>query len=382
MDKLFAKRKKILFLITKSNWGGAQRYVYDLAVGLPKEDFDVVVAAGGSGPLIDKLNAANVRVITIPSLQRDLSIIKEWSSFKNLKDIVEIERPDILHTNSSKAGILGAIVGRLLRVPKIIFTAHGWAFNEDRPFWQRLIIKKIHWFTVLLSDKTIAVSKEVVKQMNWPFAKSKMAVVYNGRNIADLKERNEARRIILEHEPRLQKYKDDFWSMTIAELHPVKRHDAVIKSMKEVVRRWPYTRHLVISGGQDEAYLKRLIKALELEDNVFLLGAIDEAAKYLKAADMFILASRSEAMPYAIIEACIAGLPIVATAVGGIPEVIENGKSGLLTTPLDNKALFEAIFDLRTNEQKRLSLANGALKRAQEFTFAKTLDKTISIYRD
>ncbi len=374
-------RKKILFLITKSNWGGAQRYVYDLAVGLSKDDFDVAVALGGDGPLATKLRAGGIKVISIPSLQRDVSLTKELRSLREISDIIEVEHPDILHINSSKAGVYGALIGRIRRVPKIIFTAHGWAFNEDRPIWQRFILKKIHWLTVLFSHHTIAVSEEVKRQMNWPFSRAKMTVIYNGRDIKFLKSREEARAALTEHEPRLQKYRDDFWSMTIAELHPVKRHDAVIKSMKEVVRRWPHTRHLIISGGQDEAYLHKLIRKLELEDNIFLLGQMDEAAQYLKAADLFVLASRSEAMPYVIIEACIAGLPIVATAVGGIPEIIQSERSGLLTEPLDNKALFEAIFELRTNEQKRHQLAEGALKRSQEFTFSKTLNKTLNLYR-
>lgn len=373
-------KKKVLFLITKSNFGGAQRYVHDLAVGLPKEEFDVAVALGGDGVLATKLRFDGIRVISLPSLQRDFSLLKEWHVFKNLTDIIEVEKPDILHTNSSKAGILGAIVGRLQRVPKIIFTAHGWAFNEDRPLWQRLILKKIHWFTVLLSHQTIAVSKEVIRQMNWPFVGNKMTVIYNGREIKNLFSRDEARNQLVDMEPRLRKYRDDFWSMTIAELHPIKRHDAVIKAMKELTRRWPHTRHIIISGGQDEAYLQLLIRKLELADHVFLLGQIDEAARYLKAADLFVLASRSEAMPYAIIEACIAKLPIVATAVGGIPEIIEDGKSGLLTPPLDNKALFEAIFKLRGDPELRAHLSSGALTRADEFTFGKTLTKTIELY--
>lgn len=373
-------RKKVLFLITKSNWGGAQRYVYDLAVGLPQEDFDVVVALGGDGLLATKLRSAGIKVISIPSLQRDISLVKELHSLREISDIIEVEKPDILHINSSKAGAYGALIGRLHHVPKIIFTAHGWAFNEDRPFWQRLILKKIHWLTVLLCHQTIAVSKEVVRQMNWPFAKRKMTVIYNGRELENLKSRDEARAALIEDEPRLQKYKDDFWSMTIGELHPIKRHDAVIKSMKEIVRRWPHTRHLIISTGQEEKRLRELIKELELQDHIFLLGQINEAAQYLKAADLFILASRSEAMPYVIIEACIAGLPIVATAVGGIPEVIENEKSGLLTKPLDNEALFEAIFELRTNHEKRAQLSSGAITRAEHFTFDRTLEKTISLY--
>lgn len=380
MQTMEKRKKKVLFLITKSNFGGAQRYVYDLATGLPSEDFEVVVAFGQSGPLETKLQEAGVRTITLPSLQRDISLAKEMRSFFDLSKILHQEKPDILHINSSKAGALGALVGRLAGVPKIIFTAHGWAFNEERPLWQRLILKKIHWLTVLLSHQTIAVSREVKRQMNWPFVKNKIAVIYNGRSIAKLHSREDGRAFLTNLEPRLLPYRDDFWSMTIAELHPIKRHDAVIEAMKEVVKQFPHTRHLIIGGGQEEESLRQKIAKLNLNENVFLLGAIPEAAEYLKAADLFILASRSEAMPYAIIEATIAGLPIVATRIGGIPEVIESEKSGLLVPPLDNTALIKAILKVRSNDELRQKISQGALDRSHDFGFSKTLEKTIAIY--
>ncbi|MEX2340901.1 MAG: glycosyltransferase, partial [Candidatus Paceibacterota bacterium] len=335
---------------------------------------------GGDGPLSTKLREAGIRIISLQSLQRDISLIKEIRSFFELWRIIRAEKPAILHINSSKAGAIGSLVGRLAGVPKIIFTTHGWAFNEERPFWQRLILKKIHWLTVLLSHQTIAVSKEVKRQMNWPFTQKKMTVIYNGREIKNLHSRDDSRTFITKKEPRLEKFKDDFWSMTIAELHPIKRHDAVIEAMREVVKEFPNTRHLIISDGELKESLKRKIRQAGLDENVFLLGSILEAAEYLKAADLFILASRSEAMPYVIIEACIAGLPIIATRVGGIPEVIENEKSGLLIEPLNNMALIKAILELRSNKGLRNTMASGALERSNDFAFEKTLQKTIELY--
>ncbi len=373
-------KKKVLFLITKSNFGGAQRYVYDLATGLSPKEFEVVVAFGQSGPLERKLKEAGIRTISLPSLQRDISLSKEIRSFFDLSKILHQEKPDILHINSSKAGALGALIGRLAGVPKIIFTAHGWAFNEDRSWKQRLILKKIHWLTVLLSHQTIAVSKEVKRQMDWPLVKNKMTVIYNGRSITKLRPREESRITLSDIEPRLLSYQNDFWSITIAELHPVKRHDAVIEATGEVVKKFPHTRHLIIGGGQEEKKLRQKIIDLNLTENIFLLGTIPEAAEFLKAADLFILASRSEAMPYAIIEATIAGLPIIATRVGGIPEVIENGKSGLLVEPLNNMALTKAILEVRNNDELRQKIALGALERSRDFNFHKTLEKTIAIY--
>ncbi len=394
-------KQKILFLITKSNFGGAQRYVYDLAVGLPKSEFDVTVAAGGAnvrsgtlatvpsevgeggtGTLIDKLRHSNIRVVTIPSLERDISLFKELRAFFEIWQIIREEKPDVLHINSSKAGVLGSLAGRLLGVPNIIFTAHGWAFNEDRPKWQKLILKKMHWLTVLFAHHTIAVSQELNKQMNWPFANSKITVIHNGREIKNLLSREDSRTTLIEKETRLAPYKDDFWSLTIGELHPIKRHDAVIEVMEELIKTQPHTRHLIIGSGEEEQELEIMIAKRNLGEHVFLLGSIDEASQYLKAADVFILTSRSEGMPYVIIEALIAGVPTVATAVGGIPEIIENGQSGLLTPPLDNKALFKAIFELRTNPELRAKLANKASTRAKEFSFEKTLQETVRVYGD
>lgn len=376
-------RKKVLFLITKGNFGGAQRYVYDLATELPKDAWECAVAVGGGGPLGAKLQAAGVRVITIPSLERDISFSKELKALKEISKIVRIEQPDVFHINSSKAGALGALIGRWQKVPKIIFTAHGWAFNEDRSRPIRFILKSIHYFTVLLAHQTIAVSAEVRRQMNWPFARRKMTVIYNGRKINNLEERAQARERLagLAAGQPLARLRADFWSLTIAELHPIKRHDAVIKAMKEVVRLWPHTRHLIIGGGQEAQRLRTLIAEYELEEHVFLLGNVPEAAQYLRAADLFILASRSEALPYAVIEAAMAELPIVAAAVGGIPEIIENETSGLLIPPLNDKVLLEAILRLRADPDLRRRLAAGAAKRAEEFRFDKTLRQTAALYR-
>lgn len=376
-----ARKQKILFLITKSNWGGAQRYVYDLAVGLPKDEFEVAVTAGGEGVLLEKLQSADIRTIPIPSLQRDVSITKDIKSLFDLFTIVRTEKPDVLHINSSKAGFFGTLVGRLAGVPKIIFTSHGWGFNEERPLWQRLVIKFGHWLTVLLGHHTIAVSQELKRQMSWPFVADKMTVIHNGREIKNLLSRGESRTILIEKEPRLAPYKDDFWSLTIGELHPVKRHDAVIEVIEELVQKEPNSRHLIISGGEEEFRLRELIEKQNLQENVFLLGTIDEASQYLKAADLFVLASRSEGMPYVLIEALLAGVPIVATRVGGIPEVVEEAVSGLLTPPLDNKALVEAIFELRTNPELRAKLSEGARVRSQSFTFEKTLRETVLLYK-
>jgi glycosyltransferase involved in cell wall biosynthesis len=160
-------RKKILLLITKSTQGGAQRYVFDLATALPAQQYDVVVAVGGEGELGDNLKKAGLKVYSLKSLKRNISITDDIRAFFSLLKIIRKERPDILHINSSKAGAFGTLIGRILRVPKIIFTSHGWAFNEDRPKWQKIVLKTIHWITIMLSHVTIVVARGTKAQMQW-----------------------------------------------------------------------------------------------------------------------------------------------------------------------------------------------------------------------
>src|SRR5689334_9727685 len=115
--------KKILFVITKANWGGAQRYVYDLATAARERGADVAVAFGTDGLLHTKLEEAGIRTLVLPHLTRDINLRAEWESFKALRALIKEERPDIVHVNSSKAG-LTLIAARLEKVPQIIFTAH------------------------------------------------------------------------------------------------------------------------------------------------------------------------------------------------------------------------------------------------------------------
>ena len=134
-------KKKVLFVITKSNWGGAQRYVYDLATALPKDQFEVKVIfggtqeVGGSYGMLDtnlKIKAPEVQRIFVPSLIRDISIGKDIKSFFELLRLFKKLRPDIVHLNSSKAGGVGALAARFAGVPKIIFTVHGLPEDEAR----------------------------------------------------------------------------------------------------------------------------------------------------------------------------------------------------------------------------------------------------------
>ncbi len=148
------KRVKVCFIITKGVWGGAGRYVYDLATHLPEETYESVVICGEGNALPEKLKEKGVRVISLPIMKRDISIWREIKSGFNLLAIIQKEKPDVLHLNSPKAAGLGAVAGRLTRTKHIIQTVHGFTFNEPRPHFATLLITFFSWLTVMLCHKT------------------------------------------------------------------------------------------------------------------------------------------------------------------------------------------------------------------------------------
>jgi len=373
-------KKKILYLITKSNWGGAQRYVYDLATNLNKDQFEPVVALGGDGTLKELLTHAGIRVITITSLERDISTKKEIDFAKELWSILKTEKPDILHVNSSKAGGVGTLLGRLSRTPKVLFTAHGWAFNEDRPYWQRVTIKSLHWLTVLFSHKTIAVSNAIVLQMDWPFAQSKMKVVHPGRTIGVMYKKAEARVLIAQNYQGLEAYLGDPWIITIAELHPIKRLNVLIEAMRDVSTEHSSIRLIIIGEGAMRAVLEKQIHNLQLTNHVFLVGNITEAARFLKAGNLFVLPSKSESYGYVIHEAGLAKVPVIATNVGGIKDIITTGKTGQLIEPDNAPALTEQINHFLERPEQWKMYASNLENVMHDRSVEKMVLKTSALY--
>ena len=409
---------KILYVITKSNWGGAQRYVYDIATSLDKEMFDAVVACGGNGPLAIKLREAGIRVITIPLLQRDINIIKEFLSLFALIKIFNREQPDIIHLNSTKIGGLGAVAALAAKLltknyppagragkQKTVFTAHGWGFNEDRPYIARVIIYFLQWLSVLFCDRIIAVSRAVLNQgMYFPFSRSKLILIKNAIMPPNFLDKKSAKRELANLARLSKTIAEDnqfprppidgrVWLGTIAELTKNKGLTYLVDAAHQLKIQIPPAspseaeqvnskfQILIIGGGEDEKKLRAQIAALGLESDVFLLGHIEDAPKYLKAFDIFILPSITEALAYVLIEAGWAGLPAVATRVGGLPEITENEKGGFLVPSKNPEKLAEAIKKLLDSGElrKKMGRKNRQIV-SQKFSFEKMLRETIDIY--
>ena len=373
-------KKKVLFLITKSNWGGAQRYVYDLATTLDKNQFEPIVAMGGDGILNEMLNNAGIHTIILAEMQNKLSLKQARKAGAELRRILKAEKPDVLHVNSSTAGLIGALVGHSTRVPHIIFTAHGWAFNEDRPLWQRLMLKTLHYITVLLSDRTIAVSRAIVAQMNWPGAQRKMKVINPGRTIGVTYERAEARIKLISFCSELAPYVHDEWIVCLAELHVIKRHLVLLDAFRQLPQGKHAHRLILIGEGSERAHIETYIATHNLNDRVILTGNITEAARFLKAFDLFVLASKSESYGYVLHEAGLVGVAIVATNVGGIPDIIRDHETGLLVPPDNAPALTTAITTLLQNPTQKAAYATALHNELLMRSVAKMTRQTESLY--
>lgn len=374
---------KILFVITKSNFGGAQKYVYDLATNLSKDRFDVVVALGGFGVLSEKLHKQHIRVIPIRSLNRDVHVFNDVFALFELFSIYKKEKPDIVHLNSNKAGGIGSLAARLAFVPKIIFTAHGWAFNEERPQWQCFLIKLFSWFIIVFSHKTIAISDAVKNNTkNWPLVAKKISVIKNGIKEPTFYLREESRTFITSkintHIPE-----NAFIAGTIAELHTSKGLRYAIQCMEKLVSENPSLYYVILGDGEEKEKLKKLINSYKLQERVFLLGFIDNAASYLKAFDIFILPSLTEGLGLVLLEAGYAKLPVIASRVGGIPEVIENNTTGILVNPRDSDAIALAITKLYRESSTRKELGEALHKKIlNDFSLTRVLSQTENIYRE
>lgn len=372
--------KKILYVITKSNFGGAQRYVLELAKRSKEEGYETAVALGGDGVLFEKLHELGIQTLPLSSAQRDIHLTKEVQLLYRLYTIIKEYKPDVLHLNSPKIGGLGAVAGRICGVKKIIYTNHGWPFKEDRPEWQKILIRFFSWLTVFLNKKIIVLSeteKSFVK--SWPLVQQKLCVVPIGVSEFSPLSKEEARRILIKNSIP----ENTLILGTISELHKNKGLSYALEGIKQFINHNPSQPILfvIIGEGEQRKNLEAQIKALNIDKNVVLAGHVDNARVYLSAFDIFILSSVKEGLPYAILEAGYSNIPVISTSVGGIPEVIKNFDTGFLIPPKRPQEIKNALIYILENPSvlKKVS-ANLKKEISEKYSFDSVYTKTKNVY--
>jgi glycosyltransferase involved in cell wall biosynthesis len=383
-------RKRILFVVTKSVLGGAQRYVYDLAVSLPRDTYDVAVAYGGTGVagsdpgiLQDMLIGAGVRTIHIPLLGRDIHATSDKATYEALCSLFATEKPDIVHLNSPKAGGLGALAAHKAGVKKIIYTAHGWAFTERISPLARIARFFISYATILLCDHVICVSKSDYRAVAWlPFVKQRLHIIHNGIRHIPCLSRDEARMTLFSEE-EIKRHVDDLWIVSVAELTPNKNLFRAIEAVRIANQDATATPlfYSIIGEGEQRAALEQYIQSNHDSHSIRLLGFIPESRHYLAGFDGVLFPSIKEGLPYAVLEAGMEGLPIVASKTGGIPDIIEHGETGFLIenprSPLDIATQLSRLRDSGLREYLGTALQS---RIESNFSFEEMRNKTIALY--
>lgn len=376
------RKKKVLYLITKSNWGGAQKYVFDLATNLPKNQFEVAVACGGSGELVNRLHAANIRVVSISSLGRDIKIFSDFVSLLSIIGLLIREQPDVLHISSSKAGGLGAVAGRITFVPHVIFTSHGLAYDEHRSWWARWLMFFFTWLTFVFAHSTIQISKNTYQRAQClPLVKKKVHLIYNGLLPLQLESRDVARNKLatLAHK---HFQPSTVWIGTISELVKNKGLSYMIEACSTLKQAgYAFVFFIMGTEGSERIRLESLISKHQLSEHVFILGFVPDASQLLSAFDIFTLTSVKEGHPYVLLEAAKAELAVIGSDIAGIQDIVTNQQTGLLVEPKNIKEINQALTYLleNSNEARRMGAAFQK-EAAHKFSFERMLEKTLVIY--
>jgi glycosyltransferase involved in cell wall biosynthesis len=355
-------RPRLLIAVTLAETGGAQTYVASLLPAL--SGFEVTVAAYGPGPLREAVERAGAAYVPLRHVRRPLH---PWRDLLGLVELVRLcrrVRPHVVHANSSKAGILARLAAAATGVPVRIFTVHGWAYRAHSG----------------LAARGYLTAERLVR----PLTTATICVAETERETG-LRERtcDAARTVVIPNAvdvgraPAAALAGDPPLILSVGRLKAPKDFATLVRALALV--RAPFAA-TVAGDGPERAELAALARRLGVR--VELAGERDDVPRLLAGADVFVLASRSEGLPLSILEAMAAGLPVVASAVGGVPELVEAGVTGLLVPPGEDAALADALEHLLADAELRRRLgAAGRARAAERFDLPRFHAEHLELYR-
>lgn len=378
---------KILYIVTQGENGGAQKNVLDMAIAA--SSVHQVYVATGEQPKekdawlfenLKKNGFGATRLLIFPDLVREVSPAKELRAFAEIYKFIKTEKFDLVHLHSSKAGTLGSVAARLAGA-RVVYTVHGFIFQEPMGFLRKAFYVLAEFTASLFIDHHICVSErdlEVGRKFLVLRNLKKESVVYNGINDdpAKLLSREDARKYILEKAATLSQA-EIFIFGTIANLYATKGLTYYIQAVKILKSKTSKAFVSVIMGdGELRKELEEQVMASGLQDNFKLLGYTANAYSYLSGLDAFVLSSVKEGLPYTLPEASLAKLPIIASRVGGIPEMSQHIKIQMVE-PKNPEALAEQMRQII--ESKDIETFKSEFSPA--FSLSNMTSKTLEIYQ-
>ncbi len=377
---------KIFQVITRLNVGGAAVYAILLSSELQKRGHTVCLINGAAGKaegeMTDYLNpdAIDFRQVRIPELRREVDPLNDLVAFYKLVRLFRSERPDVVHTHLSKSGFLGRLAALATGTPVIIHSLHGTVFNGYFEGVTAKVFLRLERFlgrrsSAILTDTSL-VRQDVIA--NDIALAENVRVVALGLDLEQFRDVSAFKGVLRKH---LRIGADVRIVGMIARLVPVKGVEYFLEAAANVLRRFDDVHFVVAGGGELKAELEKRARTLGIADRFTLLGFWRDLRELYADFRLLTLSSLSEGCPVAVLEGMAAGLPIVASAVGGVPDVVHDGVNGLLFPARDVDALTAALIELLENPRRAQALAaKGRAEVFESFTIAQSAAKTEAIY--
>jgi len=359
---------KILHITTHLNKGGITSYLFSLAIELKKRGHNLIISSSG-GEVKESFLKNGVEHLDIPICTKSDISPKLLFSYFILSRFLLKNRVDIIHAHTRVTQILAFFLSQRFRIP-LVTTCHGFF----RPRWHRKIFPC--W-----GDRVIAISSQVKEHLMKDFkAKEEdIRLIHNGVDLDKFKDYTREEINDLRREIGLTK--DSFIVGSAGRFSTVKGLEYFIKAAPAVLKNNENVVFLLIGYGKEKSRLRQIAKDLKVENKIVFFKPIRETYEYLGVMDVFVMPSTQEGLGLSLLEAQAQKIPVVASRVGGIPDIIEDGTTGILVEPKDESALSSAILKLMRDRDFYSKLRDNAYdKITKEFTLGQMVVKTEKLY--
>ncbi|MFC1491187.1 glycosyltransferase family 4 protein [Nitrospinota bacterium] len=377
---------KILHIITRLDRGGSADNTLLSCIGQRRRGHEVMLVSGRGLSQESSLTASaqkeGVKLVYLPPLVRAVQPLEDLKALIGLRRIIQSGNFDMVHTHTSKAGILGRFAARFSGAPPVVHTPHGHIFygyfGEPKTklfIWAEKLMAR--WTDVIVTLTDREAEEHLAFGVGRP---GQFETIFSGISLKDRSSLNGSRnRTVLRTELGLPP--EGELVISAGRLDPIKGHGALIESFPQVLLHCPEA-HLILAGeGELRSIYEKRVEVLKIRGRVHFLGWRDDVDDLLEAADLFVLPSLNEGMGRAVVEAMAAGLAVVGTKVGGVPLIVEEGETGLLVPPKDTDSLASAIVRLLSNPDERRSMGSAGQRKAAEFSDEAMVDRLENLYR-
>ena len=360
------KDKTVVAYLVRPAEGGIKSHLLTLLSGLDKTRFEPVLICPQSTSLYAEAEAAGYRVVPL-EIVGELNPKKDWQAVKELRRILHRTKPDILHIHSAKAGLIGRLAVLFIKRPKVVLTFHSFVFDERVGKRRRVLISWIERRLLAVTDRILAVSKalKIELRSKMGLRDDMITVIPNGVVFSDI----------------LKPERDGTRIGTVSRLAPQKGLDIFLKSAALVHAKIPAARFVIVGDGPQKTELEMLAAELGIRDRVEFMGYRQDVISIIAGFDVFVLASTWETFGLTLVEALSQEVPVVASNVGGIPEIVDGTSTGLLAETGNPESFAEQICRLLNDKELAERLArNGCRSVRAQFGAELMVKRTQEIY--